>query len=73
VVPEPSSHSRRVPREARDAPEELPKEAPHQLAFGGLEDKVPRMPDEATAGLEEPLLEARQILDHLRFLRSDAE
>jgi hypothetical protein len=36
------------------------------LAFGELEDKGPRMPDEATVGLEEPLLEARQILDRLR-------
>lgn len=33
VVPVPSSHSRRVPREARDAPEEQPKEAPRQLGL----------------------------------------
>jgi hypothetical protein len=31
VVPVPSSHSRRVPREARDAPQEQPNEAPRQL------------------------------------------
>ncbi len=30
------------------------------MAFGKVEDEVSRMPDEAPAGLEEPLLEARQ-------------
>jgi hypothetical protein len=30
------------------------------VAFGKLEDEVSRMPDEAPAGLEQPLLEARQ-------------
>jgi hypothetical protein len=30
------------------------------VAFGQLEDTVPHMPDEAPAGLEQPLLEARQ-------------
>ncbi len=49
-----------MPRESLDAPEYLPTEAPRQVAFGQLEDEVPRMPDEAPAGLEEPLLEARQ-------------
>ena len=33
---------------------------PRQVALGQLKDEVPRMPDEAPAGLEEPLLEARQ-------------
>ena len=35
------------------------------MAFGQLEDKVPGMPDEAPAGLEQPLLQARQrpVLD----------
>jgi hypothetical protein len=28
--------------------------------FGQREDKVPGMPDRATAGLEQPLLQARQ-------------
>ena len=49
-----------MPRESLDALENLPKEGPRQVAFGQLEDDVPRMPDEASAGLEEPLLEARQ-------------
>jgi len=51
---------RRVPRELRDAPENLPKEVSGQVAFGKLEHEVPSMPDEASGGLEEPLLEARQ-------------
>ncbi len=49
-----------MPRESVDAPENLPKESPRQVAFGKREDEVSRMPDEAPAGLEEPLLEARQ-------------
>jgi hypothetical protein len=49
-----------MPRESLDAPDNLPKETPCQVAFGQLEDEVPRMPDEAPAGLEQPLLEARQ-------------
>ena len=48
-----------MPRESLDAPEDLPKEGPRQVAFGQLQDEVPRMPDPAT-GLEEALLEARQ-------------
>jgi len=47
-----------VPREPLDALENLPKEAPRQVAFGELQGKVPGMPDEPRAGLE-PLLEAR--------------
>ena len=47
-------------RESLDAPENLPKQALRQVAFGQLEDEVSGMPDEAPAGLEEPLLEARQ-------------
>jgi hypothetical protein len=38
----------------------LQKEMPRQVVFGQLEDEVPGMPDQAPAGLEEPLLEARQ-------------
>ncbi len=49
-----------MPRESLDAPEDLPKQVSRQVALGQLEDEVPRMPDEAPAGLEEPLLEARQ-------------
>ena len=49
-----------MPREPLDAPENLPKQAPCQVAFGQLEDKVPRMPDEAPAGLEQPPLQARK-------------
>jgi hypothetical protein len=49
-----------MPRESLDAPEDLPKHVSRQVALGQLEDEVPRMPDEAAAGLEEPLLEARQ-------------
>ena len=47
-------------RESLDAPEDLPKESWRQVALGQLEDNVPRMQDEAPAGRESPLLEARQ-------------
>jgi hypothetical protein len=50
-----------MPREPLDAPEDLPKQAPRQVALGQLEDKVPRMPDEAPARLEQALLQARQV------------
>src|SRR5437016_5257064 len=49
-----------VPRESLDALENLPKEAPRQVAFGELQGEVPGMSDEPRAGLEKPLLEARQ-------------
>ena len=49
-----------MPRESLDAPENLPKQALGQVAFGQLEDEVPSMPDEASAGHEQPLLETRQ-------------
>ena len=49
-----------MPRESLDAPEDLPKQALRQVAFGQLEDKVPGMSDQAPTGLEESLLEARQ-------------
>jgi hypothetical protein len=48
-----------MPREPLD-PEDLPKEALRQVAVGQLEDEVPGMPDQAAAGLEQPLLQARQ-------------
>jgi len=41
-----------MPRESLDPPENLPTQAVRQVAFGRLEDEVPRMPDEAPAGLE---------------------
>lgn len=56
-----------MPRESLDPPEDLPKEAPRQAAFGQLQDVVPGMSDEAPAGLEEPLLEA--VSDQLRMVR----
>jgi hypothetical protein len=48
-----------------DAPEDLPKETPGQVTFGQLKHEVPRMSNEASAGLEQALLEARQrpVLD----------
>jgi hypothetical protein len=49
-----------VPSEPLDALENLPKEAPCQVAFGELQGEVQGMADEARAGLEAPLLEARQ-------------
>ena len=57
-----------MPRELRDARNDLPKQRPCQVAFGQLRGEVPGMPDEASAGLEERLLEARQrpVLDSQR-------
>jgi len=49
-----------VPRESFDPPEHLPKESRRQVAFGQLQDEVSGVSDEAPAGLEQPLLEARQ-------------
>ncbi len=46
-----------MPGEPLDAPEDLPKEGSGQVTLGKLEHEVPRMPDQAPAGLEEPLLE----------------
>jgi len=46
-----------MPRESLDARNDLPKEPLRQVAFGQLQDVVPGMPDEAPAGLEQPLLE----------------
>src|SRR6516165_3722801 len=54
------SRSRRVPRESLDAPKNLPEQARRQVALGELQDEVPGMPDEASAGLEQSLLETRQ-------------
>jgi hypothetical protein len=49
-----------VPRESLDAPKNLPKEGSRQVALGEVQDEVPGMPDEASAGLEQPLLQTRQ-------------
>ena len=56
--------SGRVPRQSLDAPENLPEQARRQVALGELQDEVPGMPDQASAGLEESLLEARQRPAH---------
>jgi hypothetical protein len=56
------SRSRGVPPESLDAPESLPKERRRQGALGQLEDEVAGMSDEASAGLEEALLQARDQL-----------
>ncbi len=46
-----------MPAEPIDAREDLPKEGPGQVTVGKLEHEVPRMPDQASADLEEPPLE----------------
>ncbi len=46
-----------MPHEPLDAPEDLPKEAPRQVVLDALEPEGPGVPDQAAAGLEEPLLE----------------
>ena len=48
------------PREPLDALENLPQEAPCQVAFGKLQDEVPGRSNEASARFEQPLLETRQ-------------
>jgi hypothetical protein len=52
--------SARVPRESLDAPNDLTEEASCQVAFSRFKDEVPRMPGQALAGLEEPVLQAPQ-------------
>ena len=54
------SCSRGAPRASLDAPEDLSKEALCQVAFGQLQDGVPGVLDKAAAGLEQPLMQARQ-------------
>jgi hypothetical protein len=49
-----------MPREPLDAPDDLRKEARRQLTFGQLQDEVPGVPNEASAGLEQALLQARE-------------
>jgi hypothetical protein len=50
-----------MPRKSLDPPENLPKEAPCQVALGQLQDEVPRMPDQAPAGLEKVLLDSIDV------------
>lgn len=49
-----------MPGESLNAPENVPKEAPGQVTFGELQGEIPGIPDEAPAGLEQPLLETRE-------------
>lgn len=49
-----------MPRQSLDAPDNLPKEAFRQVAFGELQDEVPGVPNEPAADLEESLLKTRQ-------------
>ena len=49
-----------MPRDSFDAPDNLPKQALCQVALGQMEHEVPGMANEAAAGLEQPLLQARQ-------------
>jgi hypothetical protein len=44
-----------------DVLENLPTEAPGQVAFGHLEDEVPDIPEEMPASFEQPLLHARVL------------
>jgi hypothetical protein len=50
-----------VPRESLYAPEDLPKQAPRQAAFGQLQHLAPGMSDEAPAGLGMAYLTPRLI------------
>src|SRR5262245_54044703 len=54
-----------MPRQPLDAREDVMKERPRQVAFGELQREVPSVPDQPPAGLEQPLLKAREgpILD----------
>jgi hypothetical protein len=57
-----------MPREPLDAPEDLPKETPSQVAFGQLENEVPGMPDPLqieNAGQDRlvVLIEQRPVVD----------
>jgi hypothetical protein len=49
-----------MPRESLDARQNLPKEAPRQVALGELQDHVLCVPEEAATDLEQLLLRARQ-------------
>jgi len=47
-----------MPRKSLDARHDLPEQGPCQVAFGKLQGEVPGMPDEASAGLEQAVLQA---------------
>jgi len=49
-----------MPPESLDTREDLPKERQSQVALGQLQDEVPGVPNEAPAGLEQALLQARR-------------
>ena len=49
-----------MPRESLDARQNLPKEAPRQVALGERQNEVSSVPDEAATGLELLPLQARQ-------------
>src|SRR6266513_4639409 len=49
-----------MPRAPPDSADDLRKQTLSQLVFGQLNNEVPGMSNEAPAGLEEPLLEARE-------------
>src|SRR2546426_3729458 len=57
-----------MPRQPLDAPENLAKQRPCQVAFRELQREVPGVPDQPPAGLEQPLLEARQRSDPFKKL-----
>jgi hypothetical protein len=70
-----------MPCESLDAPENLPKEALRQVAFGQLQDEVSGKANEPPAGLEEPLLQAsrkanfcpREVSNPSRCSQGDTE
>ena len=45
-----------MPRELPDARDDLPKQAPRQVALGQLQDEVAAVSNQTPAGLEQPLL-----------------
>src|SRR5262249_4758791 len=59
-VPRSAASSRRMAGAPRDARDDLPKHRACQVSFGELQGEVPGMPNEASAGLEQPLLKTRE-------------
>src|SRR5258708_4050646 len=57
--PPPEASSRGVPRQPLEGAEDLRKEAAGQGVLGQREHEVSSVPNEAPAGLEQPLLETR--------------
>ena len=49
-----------MPRESLDAGDSLVEQEPCQVTLGKLQGEVPGMSDQPPAGLEQPLLQARQ-------------